>query len=273
MLSPGQRKRWQIGTALFAEPDVLLLDEPTNHLDLRGRNILLQALHRFRGVGLVVSHDRELLDDLTTHTVRLVDGDAEQWEGGYSVARELWLEAEARRRSDHDRARAQERKLQRQLDQARRNRASAEAGSARERRVASHRDHVAHSFSRKFVALRAEQALARTEASRKSRLDRAVAATAAIRVRRTHAGAITFEAGGRGGRWLAELKAPVLHAGDHPLLHEADVAVAADDRIRIAGANGAGKTTLLTHLLLAARTSGRRSRTCPRSWTSMTRGA
>jgi hypothetical protein len=50
-LSPGERKRWQIGEALWREPDVLLLDEPTNHLDDDGRALLVGALRRFRGVG------------------------------------------------------------------------------------------------------------------------------------------------------------------------------------------------------------------------------
>ncbi len=63
-LSPGERKRWQIGAALAREPDILLLDEPTNHLDAAGRRLLVGALGRFRGIGVVVSHDRALLDEL-----------------------------------------------------------------------------------------------------------------------------------------------------------------------------------------------------------------
>jgi len=57
-LSPGERKRWQVGAALAREPDVLLLDEPTNHVDAEARALLLGALRRFRGVGVLVSHDR-----------------------------------------------------------------------------------------------------------------------------------------------------------------------------------------------------------------------
>ena len=53
-LSPGERKRWQVGTALAAEPDVLLLDEPTNHLDARAR----REEQRLRQVLADVRRDR-----------------------------------------------------------------------------------------------------------------------------------------------------------------------------------------------------------------------
>ena len=63
-LSHGERKRAQIGVALWREPDVLAVDEPTNHLDAQARDMLKNALEAFTGVGLLVSHDRELLDSL-----------------------------------------------------------------------------------------------------------------------------------------------------------------------------------------------------------------
>jgi ATPase subunit of ABC transporter with duplicated ATPase domains len=53
-LSPGQRKRWQVGAALAREPDVLLLDEPTNHIGAEARAQLVGALRRFRGIGALV---------------------------------------------------------------------------------------------------------------------------------------------------------------------------------------------------------------------------
>ena len=62
-LSHGERKRAQIGVALWLNPDVLALDEPTNHIDGDARRLLLAALHRYQGVGLLVSHDRDLLDE------------------------------------------------------------------------------------------------------------------------------------------------------------------------------------------------------------------
>lgn len=70
-LSHGERKRVQLAIALFEEPDILLVDEPTNHLDTKSKNIVLNALKEFQGVGILVSHDRELLDSLSQATIIL----------------------------------------------------------------------------------------------------------------------------------------------------------------------------------------------------------
>src|SRR6188508_3071422 len=53
--------------ALFGEPEALLLDEPTNHLDLESIGWLEQFLHEYKGVVIVVSHDRHFLNAVTTH--------------------------------------------------------------------------------------------------------------------------------------------------------------------------------------------------------------
>ena len=63
-LSHGERKRAQIGAALWRQPHILAVDEPTNHLDTEARRLLVRVLRAFCGVGLLVSHDRELLDAL-----------------------------------------------------------------------------------------------------------------------------------------------------------------------------------------------------------------
>lgn len=65
-LSHGERKRAQIAVALWQQPSVLALDEPTNHIDMEARSMLSSALHEYRGIGLLVSHDRNLLNYATT---------------------------------------------------------------------------------------------------------------------------------------------------------------------------------------------------------------
>ena len=65
-LSHGERKRMQIAVVMWDNPEVLALDEPTNHIDADARDMLIAALKSYNGVGLLVSHDRELLDSLCT---------------------------------------------------------------------------------------------------------------------------------------------------------------------------------------------------------------
>src|SRR5262249_45129902 len=110
-LSPGERKRWQIGAALASEPGCLVLDEPTDHLDADARALLVRALRRFAGVGVLVSHDRALLDSLCAETVRVAHGGARAYRGGYSAARESWLAAECELRARWSALRSTERAL------------------------------------------------------------------------------------------------------------------------------------------------------------------
>ena len=95
-LSHGERKRAQIGVALWRRPQILAIDEPTNHLDAAARNLLLTALQSFQGVGLLVSHDRALLDTLCQQCVFIDPPQAVLRPGGFGQgARQA--KAEARR--------------------------------------------------------------------------------------------------------------------------------------------------------------------------------
>jgi len=85
-LSDGEKKRLQIAIALFLQPDILLLDEPTNHLDIKTKRLVSKALKSFKGIGLLVSHDRELLDSLCTNTLFLKNEDIKLFKTNYSNA-------------------------------------------------------------------------------------------------------------------------------------------------------------------------------------------
>ncbi|MEZ4405111.1 MAG: ATP-binding cassette domain-containing protein [Polyangiales bacterium] len=87
-LSPGERKRWQVGAALAREPDALLVDEPTNHLDAEATRWVLDALRRFRGVGVIVSHDRGVLDALPNTILRVHGGTVTAHPGRWSEVRD-----------------------------------------------------------------------------------------------------------------------------------------------------------------------------------------
>jgi ATP-binding cassette subfamily F protein 3 len=70
-LSGGERGRLLLGTVLAGEPEILLLDEPTNHLDIETISWLERYLRELRSGVIIVSHDRRLLDSVTTQTLEL----------------------------------------------------------------------------------------------------------------------------------------------------------------------------------------------------------
>jgi ATPase subunit of ABC transporter with duplicated ATPase domains len=83
-LSHGERKRAQIGVSLWQRPPALAIDEPTNHLDREAKAMLVEALRRYDGVGLLVSHDRELLDGICRKCTFVDPPEATMRPGGYT---------------------------------------------------------------------------------------------------------------------------------------------------------------------------------------------
>ena len=83
-LSGGQRKLVGLARLLLVKPQVLLLDEPDNHLDLDGKAYLEQMILNYPGTVVIISHDRYLLDRVTTHITELEDGKLTTFEGNYS---------------------------------------------------------------------------------------------------------------------------------------------------------------------------------------------
>src|SRR4029079_3665103 len=82
--SGGWRVRLNLARALMCPSDLLLLDEPTNHLDLDAVLWLEQWLLKYPGTLLLISHDREFLDGVSTHTLHLNEGRAKLYVGDYT---------------------------------------------------------------------------------------------------------------------------------------------------------------------------------------------
>jgi len=250
-LSPGERKRWQLGAALAAEPDVLLLDEPTNHLDASGREQLVTALRRFRGIGLVVSHDRALLEALTDRTLRVGHGTARLWPGSYLTAKAAWEAEEGLQLAELESAQAARRKARRHLADQRRRLDATQRQIGAKARMKNAGDREAASINRKERARKATAKLSSQLGVIRRRSDDAATAVGDARQRlapRAHGGGLFVDYHPSPKRRLATLELPTLEAGRRVLARDVRLTLERDSRWRIAGPNGAGKTTLLTQL-------------------------
>ncbi|MGB7037422.1 MAG: ABC-F family ATP-binding cassette domain-containing protein [Xanthobacteraceae bacterium] len=110
--SGGWRMRVALAAALFAEPDLLLLDEPTNYLDLEGALWLEARLKKYPNTALIVSHDRELLNNSVDAILHLSAGKLDLYSGGYNQfetrrAENSRLQAATRSKQEAERAHLQ----------------------------------------------------------------------------------------------------------------------------------------------------------------------
>lgn len=245
-LSCGERKRWQVGAALHQSPEVLLLDEPTNHLDVDSRAQLQRALSRFRGVGLLVSHDRELLDALTGSTVRL-DGRAgvHSYPLAYSAARVAWESDQQRTQAARVQAKEEALRRQRALVDQRRVLAAATRNRNAGARMKGRHDHDARSVGADFRAARAEAHLSRRTAAVRERLEQATGALEELKGFNTPGGPLSL-GGVRPGRpVVSQLRMSDFFAGDTPLFPKVELRLGREERVGLVGPNGVGKSSLL----------------------------
>ncbi len=250
-LSPGERKRWQIGGALHQQPDILLLDEPTNHLDSNARDLLLAALRRYRGAGLIVSHDRGVLNQLCRRILRMEGGTLTLWQGGYEVARAAWEVLEQAEIDGYQRVKSEQKKVERRLSDKRRASATKTAHHQRDLRQAGIKDRDARSMEKKGRFEGGQRQGSHEMSLLRDEAERLGTAAAGYEMQRKLGGELFFD--------YEPPRRPLLlsHSGQLAvanvvLANHVDVAVKRDDRVLLAGPNGAGKTTLLGELLRTA---------------------
>ncbi|MFF0427031.1 ABC-F family ATP-binding cassette domain-containing protein [Streptomyces sp. NPDC004520] len=238
-ISGGESVLLRLAALLLARPDVLLLDEPTNNLDLHARARLYEAVEKWSGVLVVVSHDRELLERVD-QIADLRDGEVD-WYGGNWSAYETALAAEQEaaermvRVAEADVQRQKRELSETQMKLARRRRYGQKSF---ENRVASKL--VANSNKRNAQVTAGKQRTLHAErlSEAKERLDAAVEAVRdddEIRVELPR----TSVPPGREVLYLRELE---LRYGARV---DGEFDLRGPERIALVGRNGAGKTTLL----------------------------
>jgi ATPase subunit of ABC transporter with duplicated ATPase domains len=246
-LSHGERKRAQIAVALWRQPQVLAVDEPTNHVDIDGRRLLLEALRSFRGVGLIVCHDRAVLDELCYQCLFLDPPFPVLRPGGYSRGRGQAETERMSARRDASLARAEVKRLEREARRrSREAERSARRGSKRhlDRHDTDGRSKIdqARLTGKDGSAVRAQRRMA-------DRVARARARAESVPVAKTYDLGIWLD-GVRARRdLLLRIPKGTITLAPGRRLSFPELVMRPDDRIALIGANGAGKSSLLGHVI------------------------
>lgn len=129
--SGGWRMRVALAALLFSQPDMLLLDEPSNHLDLEATLWLENFLTSYRATILVVSHERDLLNNVVDHILHLQRGKTTLYPGGYDAFEKQRAERQAQMASAREKQVAERDKLQAFVDRWRTKAHSAKQAQSR----------------------------------------------------------------------------------------------------------------------------------------------
>lgn len=210
--SGGWQMRALLSRALLADPDLLLLDEPSNYLDIPAVEWLRRRLDAFRGTLALVSHDRYLLQSLTSVTVEVAAGALTRFPGPYSF---YAVEREKRRALTLARA-ANEQKRIREIE--------------------------------KFVdRFRSKATLATRVQSKIKMLERLQAEQTVVASVHRGGGQIRIPPPPHCGRDVLRVENLAFrYASDAPyVLQNVSFAISRGDKVAVVGPNGAGKTTLL----------------------------
>ncbi len=245
--SPGERRQLALEVMMVAPPDVLLLDEPEGHLDVAARERMVGALRRFGGIGIIVAHDRALLDAICTTTIEVAPAGVRVFPGSYSAARAAWDEERASAIAARTLLRRERAAAARVVDQKRRDTLAAERQKSRGARMRNRDDSDARSILATTAADWANRAHGKGVARAKNALaaiDQQLDATWIDQRQQTRE--LTF--------------AP--RASPHRVLMggvECEGVVRwfeRDSSVHVAGPNGSGKTTLINALLATATARG-----------------
>ncbi len=247
-LSPGEQQRWRVTAALEKDPDVLLLDEPTNHLDAEAIGLLAAAMRGYRGVGLVVAHDRAFLDRLVTRTLWVEGGLVASYAGTYSDARAQMDAARDARRDARREQKKEVARVKRELDARRTRERDATAQRSAKARMKSAKDNDARGALSKGKAAMGEAAHSRSVARMRARAERSLDQLLETFAEKPLGSRLSVAFAAAPRARLLDAVLPELSAGDRVLLQPTTLAIDRGTRVHVSGANGAGKTTLLEAL-------------------------
>jgi ATP-binding cassette, subfamily F, member 3 len=218
LLSGGEKTTVGLGKILIHQPDILLLDEPTNHLDMESIEWLEGFLKSYKGIVLIVSHDRYFLDHVVNKIVEIEDMESISYKGNYSS---FISQKEENMRVQYEHFREQQKKL-----------------NNMEKQVMSLRDWAMRADNNKFFK---RAASIQKKIDKMDRIDKPVFERRNMR--------LNFNEAVRSGNETIKAKGLSKSYDDKVIFDGADLMIHYGERVGLVGPNGSGKTTFLKMLL------------------------
>lgn len=243
-LSIGERKKLQLAEAVVKEPDILLVDEPTNHLDAKAKPQILAALRRHRGIGVIVSHDRLLLNQLCDHTAFLDQGRLQVFAAPYDVAQHEWQQINKNAAERRNQLKGQRQKLAQSI------RKQAEKIGQGEAKLSKggllRKDHDAKEKVNRARLTGVDRSDSRKKKVLEGRRQRLDADIAGLNVKKSYDLGVFF---GKPQKAKPLYIPAAKIERSYLTLHHPSISLNPSDKLAIGGPNGAGKTTMLTSWL------------------------
>jgi ATPase subunit of ABC transporter with duplicated ATPase domains len=246
-LSHGERKRVQIAVALWLRPDILAIDEPTNHIDSRVCEIITQALCSFKGIGLIVSHNRELLDLLCRQCFFIDPPGIIARPGSVTKGMEIAkIEQQSLEKQYTIRKRAYK-TLQREV--AKRRELAKQSQKMRSKRGLARKDHDGRE-KRDRARVKGKDGIGgKLQRQLKGRLTQTRNNLTNITIKKQHTLGIWLPGSVSKRNILLELSTGSLLLGGQKQLRYPELYINPKDRIAVTGPNGSGKSTLIRYIV------------------------
>ncbi len=246
-LSHGERKRAQIAVALWQAPTLLAVDEPTNHLDSQAREFVANALRGFNGIGLLVSHDRELHDLICRQSLFIEPPTVISRSGSLAQAMKT-LESEDKYLQRQNAASKHafnmlKREFIRRREQARK------AKKRRSKRGLKIKDHDARDKKDRARISGKDAVSGKLQRQMQGRMQRAEKELANMRVKKEYELGIWLPRGYSKRNTLLKLEPGTLPLGKQRKLCYPELIIHPRDRIAVTGPNGSGKSTIIEYIL------------------------
>lgn len=245
-LSGGQQKRIQIACALYAQPDVLIMDEPTNDLDAATRDIVREALASFERIGILISHDRDLLDSLVGQSLMCEDARWTMRPGGYSKASDQAASERASAIRDREQASREAKRLK--AEAQRRSEEAARQKGKRSKRSLSKGDSDARERIGRAIVSGKDGVAGKLSSKMSGRLTKAEAELSKKTVSKRYDHRIGEFGVAARSSCVAHLEASRLSAGEFSI-DVPELWISPTDHVVLIGANGTGKSLVVRSVI------------------------